>query len=933
MNQVQFILNGVPHTAKFEDGETLLKYLRNTVCLKGTKESCGIGQCGACSVLIDGKLRRSCVTLMKTLEGKQVETIEGIGRNGTLTVIQRSFLDAGAVQCGYCIPGMVIAAKALLLEHPDPTDQEIKEGLKHNYCRCTGYVKIIEAVKLAAARMKAGEENKIDWFRSGEHTTITAGRGEKVPKLRGNALGKSIWDVDGPAKVTGSLKFCDDFEAEEFGETEMLHGAFVWAPAPRARIHKLDLTAAEKAPGVRRVLTWKDVPGDGLVGTWTPEQPVFCKDQVNFLGDVLALVVADTEKQARAAALLARIEYEELEGVYTIPESYARKSFLLHTGRNAGDVEQAKKKPDVVKVKVSKEMERQEHACMETESAIGYGHGDGVTVYSCTQSPFEIRRMLAPILNLPEEKIRIVATPLGGGFGSKCDSVLEAQTAVAGLVMQKPVKVTLTRSESLIASSKRHGYHTDYEIGFTRDGKFEYLDCRMFSDGGPYMTESYGTLMTGCLMAGGPYTVENIRIEGSAIRTNNVLGGAFRGYGINQAAVSIETAVDMMAEKLHMDPFEIRRKNAVRAGSYSVGGELLTDSVGLLDTIDQCEAKLKEAWKEYEGRYPNGSKVLGYGVASGFKNVGVGKGIFTDDGACRLTLQGDGRIQMICSGTDMGQGFRTAMVQIAAEALNRDVEDFDILIGDTAITVPTGQSVSERQTLCGGRAVYEACQNLKQELEQNPWKPGEIRTAQYYYLSPPTFAIGDYEGARAKGVPYRNFPAYAYTTQAVIVEVDKETGETKLLKVIAAHDVGRVINPQKIEGQLQGSCSMGQGYALTEQYPCRDGRPVVKQYRELGLPKAEDTPDYEMILIENPEPTGPFGAKGISEVATVPITPAILNAIYHAVGVRINRIPATPEVVLEAIRTGKCEVKTMEDAVREQGAKTRSERCFSLIST
>ncbi|MGN0372700.1 MAG: molybdopterin-dependent oxidoreductase [Enterocloster sp.] len=913
MNQINFILNGLHHSAEFEDGETLLKYLRNTACLKGTKESCGMGQCGACSVLINGKLRRSCVTLMKTLEGKQVETIEGISSDGSLTVIQRSFLDVGAVQCGYCIPGMVIASKALLLEHPDPSEEEIREGLKHNYCRCTGYVKIIEAVKLAAARMKretqeqdreydCPNQKEIEKFRTGEHTFITSGRGEKVPKLRGRALGHSVWDVDGPAKVTGTLKFCDDFEAEEFGENEMLHGAFVWAPAPKAKICKLDLAEAERAPGVRRVLTWKDVPGNGLVGTWTPEQPVFCRDQVNFLGDMLALVVADTEKQAREAARLAQIEYEEMEGVYTIPEGYAKESFLLHTGREAGDVEKAKKAPDIVKVKVSKDMERQEHACMETESAIGYGNGDFVTVYSCTQSPFEIRRMLAPILNLPEEKIRIVATPLGGGFGSKCDSVIEAQAAVAGLVMQKPVKVTLTRQESLIASSKRHGYHTDYEIGFTRDGKFSYLDCRMFSDGGPYMTESYGTLMTGCLMAGGPYIVDNIRIEGSAIRTNNVLGGAFRGYGINQAAISIETAVDMMAEKLHMDPFEIRRKNAVRAGSCSVGGELLKDSVGLLDTIDQCEAKLKEALKEYEGVYPQGSRVLGYGVASGFKNVGVGKGIFTDDGACKLTLQADGRIQMICSGTDMGQGFRTAMVQIAAEALNRDVEDFDILIGDTRITVPTGQSVSERQTLCGGRAVYEACLNLKRELEKNPWKPGEIRKAQYYYLSPPTFAIGDYEGARAKGVPYRNFPAYAYTTQAVIVEVDQDTGKTKLLKVIAAHDVGRVINPQKIEGQLQGSCSMGQGYALSEQYPCRNGYPVFRQYRELGLPKAEDTPDYEMILIENPEPTGPFGAKGISEVATVPITPAILNAIYNAVGVRINRIPATPEVILDAIR-------------------------------
>lgn len=915
MGSVTFILNGEERTAVYSGRETLLKYLRNVECLKGTKEACGMGQCGACSVIIDGKLCRSCVTLLQNMQGRTVETIENVAKNGELSVIQKSFLDAGAVQCGFCTPGMVMATKVLLSGNLNPTEEEICEGLKNNYCRCTGYVKIIEAVKLAAARLR-GDECTLQDVRQKEHTEITAGENQEIPPVKGKALGKPVWDVDGPAKVTGSLKFCDDYEAEEFGEEQMLHGAFVWAPAPRAKILSMKTERAEASKGVVRIVTAADVPGSPLVGTWTPEQKVFCDEEVYFLGDVLALVVADTEEHARAAAALVQVDYEEMEGIYTMADGYAKESFLLHTGREAGDVEAAKQKEGIVKLRVSKEMERQEHACMEPESAIGYYKDGKMTVCSCTQSPFEIRRMLASNLAMKEEDVRVVATPLGGGFGSKCDSVIEAQTAVAAYVCGGPVKVTLTRAESLIASSKRHGYHTDYEIGFTEDGTFEYLESRMFSDGGPYTTESYGTLMTGCLMAGGPYTVNNVRIEGSAIRTNNVLGGAFRGYGINQAAVSIETAMDMMAEKLHMDPFEIRRKNAVRAGSYSVGGELLQYSVGLVDTINACERKLKEVLEEYEGKYPDGDKVLGYGVASGFKNVGIGKGIFTDDGACRLTLKEDGRLEMICSGTDMGQGFRTAMVQIAAETLDMDIENIDIIIGDTDITIPTGQSVSERQTLCGGRAVYEACENLKKELEKNPWKPGEIRKAQYYYVTPPTFAIGDFEGAKKKGVPYRNFPAYAYTTQAAIVEVDKKTGEVKLLRVIAAHDVGRAINPHIIEGQIHGSCSMGQGYALTESYPSKNGCPTKRSYRELGLPKAEDTPVYDLILIEDPEPTGPYGAKGISEVATVPMTPAILNAIYNAIGIRINRIPASPEVIREAIRTGSCEVPSMEEMIQ-----------------
>lgn len=911
-NRIQFILNGQKTEVAAPEKLTLLQYLRNVECLKGTKEACGTGHCGACSVLIDDRLARACVTPVKTLAGRRVETIENLAGDGQLSLIQRSFLDAGAVQCGFCTPGMVMATKALLMKNASPSEEEICEGLKNNYCRCTGYVKIIEAVKLAAARIR-GEACTPESVRTHEHTDIVIGKDQVVPEIEGSAVGRSVWDVDGVAKVTGALKYCDDFEADEFGEDAMLHGAFVWAPVPHAKINGVSYDAVRQAPGVVRVLTWEDVPGLNKIGTWTPEQPIFCKDEVNYLGDVIALVVADTAAQARAAAKLATIDYEKLPGIYSLAEGHHAESYIVRTSRVAGDVEAAKQDPEVVRVRVSKEIQPQEHACMEPVSAIGYGHDGRVTVYSCTQAPFEIRAMLAKNLNLPEEKIRVVATPLGGGFGKKCDSFLEAHAAVAGYVCQKPVKITLSRQEDLIMTTKRHGYHTDYEIGFTKDGTFKYLDSRMYSEGGPYEAESYGTLMTGCLMSGGPYIIENVRVDARCIRSNGLQGGAFRGYGINQAAISIETAMDMMAEKLGIDPFELRRRNAVYPGSYSVGGELLESSMGMHDTIDQCERLLKKALAEYEGKYPNGTKVLGWGMASGFKNSGIGKGIFVDDGACRLTLLENGRLQMIVSGTDMGQGFRTAMVQIAAETLKMDMKNIDIIVGDTDVTIPAGESVAERQTLCDGRAVYEACMKLRQELEENPWHPGETRYAEYYFTAPECFAIGDFEGAERKGVRYRNFPAYAYATQAAIVEVDTSSGEVKVLKIIAAHDVGRAINPQIIEGQIHGSCSMGQGYALSEGYPTEKGYPLKTHYKDLGLPRAGDTPDYELVLIEDPEPLGPYGAKGISEIATVPVTPAIINAVSRAIGVRINRVPATPDVVLEAIRTGRCEVPTMEE--------------------
>ena len=914
MEKVTFVLNGRAITADCGGRMTLLKYLRNVECMKGSKEGCSTGHCGACSVLIDGQLARSCVTLLKTLSGKSVETIENLPNDTMLQVIQRSFLDAGAVQCGFCTPGMVMAAKALLLHNSAPTEEDIYEGLKHNYCRCTGYVKIIEGVKLAAARLR-GEDVPLAAVQVNDPTEIVAGKGQTVPEIEGRFVGESVWDVDGLAKTAGTLRYCDDFEADEFGEETMLHGAFVFAPVPHARINAVDCSAAENAPGVVRIVTHKDVPGLNKIGTWTPDQPVFCSDEVRFLGDFVAMVVADTPEHARAAVKLVTIDYTELPGIYTIAEGVNANSYIVRTGRETGDVEACKADPGIVKVRVSKDIQPQDHMCMEPVSAIGYARDGKVTVYACTQAPFEVRRMLAKNLAMDEENIRVVATPLGGGFGKKCDSFLEAPTAVAALCCGKPVKVTLTRQEDMIVTTRRHGYHTDYEIGFSKDGKFRYLESFMFSDGGPYEAESYGTLMTGCLMSGGPYIIPNVRVDARCIRNNNLQGGAFRGYGINQAAISIETALDEMAEKLGIDPFELRRRNAVYPGSCSVGGELLESSMGMHDTIDLCEKALREALKEYEGKYPNGTKVLGWGVASGFKNSGIGKGIFIDDGACRLTLDGEGKLHMIVSGTDMGQGFRTAMVQIAAETLGMDMKDIDIVIGDTDITIPTGESVSERQTLCDGRAVYEACRLLQKELEERPPQPGESRYAEYYFRAPECFAIGNFKGAEEKGVKYRNFPAYAYATQAAIVELDTATGKVKLLKVIAAHDVGRAINPRIIEGQMQGSVSMGQGYALTEGHPTKNGYPVKKLYGQMGLPKAEDTPRYKLILIEDPEPIGPYGAKGVSEVATVPITPAILNAVSRAAGVRINKVPASPEVILEAIRTGKCDVPTMAEQV------------------
>lgn len=893
--RVIFNLNGENTVAEVDRNTSLLDYLRS-VGLKGAKAGCNTGHCGACTVIVDGRATRSCITKMPNVEGKNVLTIEGISSEGELHPIQKAYLDVGAVQCGFCTPGMVMATKALLDANLDPTREEIYKALKHNYCRCTGYVKIIEAVELAAARMR-GENPTVAEIKTMERTTIVQSNQEHdVTTSKGKFVGKAIWDTDGVAKAKGTLVFTDDCEMPG-----MLYGAFVWAGIPHAKILNIDTKKAEELPGVVRVLTYNDVPGKNTFGCYYPEQPVFCKDQVNFVRDMVALVVAESVKIAREGAKLVDVEYEELEGIFTIDDAVKKDNVMGEIVHQIGDLNSVIEE-DLVVVKGTYNIEKVEHGYLEPESAIGsWTEGGDIQVIACTQSPFEIRSMLAPILNMPEEKISVVGSHLGGGFGSKCDSTIEAAAAVAAYNLNRPVKITLTREESMSLSTKRHAFRNIYKLGVSRNGEICYLDVNMISDAGPYKMLSVDVMEQACIFSGGPYKVPNAHIRGKVMRTNNMNGGAFRGFGINQPAISIETMLDEVAEKLKMDPFEIRKINALRVGDLTITGEKLKHSVGIYDTIVQCEKATKKALKEYEGKYPKGNKVLGVGVASGYKNVGLGKG-YTDDGGCIMTLMPNGRVEMRLSGVDMGQGFRTAMLQLAAEALDMDITNFDIISGDTSLTLKHAQAVSERQTLNTGRAVLEAAHLLKEKLEDEPWQPGKTRTASYRHIASRTYSLKDTEGKLAAGEDYKNYPSYAYLTHSAIIELDRETGEIKVLKVISANDVGKAINPHIIEGQVEGSCSMGIGYAHTESYPTVNGIPVVKYFNQLGLPTIDETPEYEIILVEDPEPEGPFGAKGIAEVSTVPITPAVINAIYSAIGVRIRKIPASKECILTAIK-------------------------------
>ncbi|MFZ5642436.1 MAG: molybdopterin-dependent oxidoreductase [Bacillota bacterium] len=920
MITVRFVLNGDPVEVKVKQDTTLLRYLRDEKRLTGTKEGCGTNHCGACMVLVDGRPTKSCLMKLSRVEGKNIETIEGLNRNGQIHPIQAAFLAAGAVQCGFCMPGMIVSTKGLLEKHPDPSNEQIIEGLKDNICRCTGYVKIVDAVKLASRWVKHPEEVSVE--------------------IPGSGLGRSVPDLDGEAKVKGSLVFADDKYIKE-----MLFGKILWSKYPHAEILSVDTSEARSMPGVAAVLTADDVPGHNGMGSLSPDQPVLCRDRVRFTGDTIAVVFAESPAIAEQAAEKIKVDYRPLPGVFSpqdglrpdAPILYQKDNICKHLVHEEGSIEEGFRQSAVV-VEGHFETPYVEHAYLEPEAGIGLIDEAGIlTVYAPTQFPFEIRRQLSAVLNISEESIRVVSTPLGGAFGSKLDNTVEALVALGAYHLRRPVKITLSRGESLRMSTKRHPYWMDYRVGVDSGGRLMAVDARLLSDAGPYTALSPRVIDQACIFSCGPYRVSNVRVEGWAVYTNNANGSAFRGFGINQAAVAIESLLDEAARKLGMDPFEIRLVNALDVGDRTISGEILKASVATRATIEAARDALQKEMTLINSARAEG-RCIGVGVASGFKNVGAGKGKVDDAGAIFL-LQSDGRILLRASAVDMGQGIRTALLQVAAEVLGVSEGLIDIITGDTALTIRHGGAVGERQTLISGKAVELAAVQFKKKLLEKAAeysgvssdvmnfnegvikgksgdivmsvknlaataaKAGEKIEISYYYTSPKTYALADKESK--KSVPpeeYRNYPAYAYTTQAAVIEVEQSTGQVKVLKVIAAHDCGRAINPQKIEGQIEGSCSMGIGYALSEAYTLKEGVPLTRTYRQLGVPTIDQTPDIQTILIEDPEPNGPFGAKGISEVATVPITPAVLNAIYDATGVRIYKLPAVPEKVLERIR-------------------------------
>lgn len=916
IHQVDFSLNGQRISTAVADQTMLLDFLRDKLRLTGAKNGCGTGHCGACTVLVDGRAVKSCNLPVRKLQHAEVLTIEGLSDGKRLHPIQAAFLAAGAVQCGFCTPGMILSAKALLDKNPDPGETEILTAMRHNVCRCTGYLKIIAAVRLAARWLQNPLEAKIE----------TSG-----------GYGRPVIDIDGGAKVKGELLFAGDLCRED-----MLFAKVVWSAHPHARIRRIDCAGVEKIPDVVRVITAKDIPGHNGFGSLKQDQPVLCDERVRFVGDAVALVVACSLEAAEKACRMIRVDYEPLPGVFSPAEALLETASQLHPDGNickhlvhrVGDPEAAMARAELV-VAGRFETPFVEHGYLEPEAGLAFWEEDTLVIKAPTQFPFELRAQIAKVLAMSDEKVRIQATPLGGAFGSKADATVEPLVALGAWCTKRAVKLTLTRAESMKRSTKRHPFVMDYRAGFDKKGMLSAVEAKLWSDAGAYTALSPRVIDQACIFACGPYEVPNLQIEGWALYTNNVIGSAFRGFGINQVAVAIESLLDEATRKLAIDPFEIRYRNALKAGSRTASGEILRYSVAMEETIEAARKALAEELPAIREMATPGKR-LGIGVAAGFKNVGAGKGKIDDAGAIFELLPG-GKVLLRASAVDMGQGIRTALAQIVREILPLPDDRLELITGDTRLTPRHGGAIAERQTLISGNAVAQAAERFRRAITEtaaaifgNPEDEPELTVegvlcrasgrimtlaeleraagrkieVKVIYVAPRTFALADVEGRKSVAPEeYRNYPSYAYTCQVAALEVDPENGKVRMLKVIAAHDVGRAINPQKIEGQIEGSCHMAQGYALSESYPLDRGLPQVRTYRQLRMPSILDTAPVRTVIVEKPDPGGPFGAKGISEVATVPLTPAILNAIYDAAGVRIYSLPATPNKILAGIRS------------------------------
>ena len=845
-----FYINGAEVTVAKK--QKLLRYLRDELHLTSVKDGCSEGACGACTVLINGEPCRACVPDTERLDGKHILTVEGLS-DFEKAAYTFAFGEAGAVQCGFCIPGMVLCAKALLDRTPDPTEEQIRWAIRNNYCRCTGYVKIVEAIRLAGKILR---EKKIP-----------------LPATTDWKIGSRVQRLDVEEKVLGTGKYPDDYYPEK-----MCYGSAVRSKYPRARVLSIDTSKAAALPGVICVLTAADVPGENIIGhivhDWDVMVPV--GGVVHFLGDALALVAAETPEILEKAKKLVKVEYEILPAVHNPEEAAAPYAPLVHRKGNLlthkhvsrGNAEEAIAHSKFV-VQDHFSTPFTEHAFLEPECAVAVPDGDGIRLYTTDQSAHTTLHEVTMALGLPPEKVKIQNALVGGGFGGKEDMTVQPLAALIAYKTGRAVKCKLTRAESLLIHPKRHPFEMDFTMGVDENGIIQGVKAKVVSDTGAYASLGGPVLERACTHAAGPYAYENFEIDGYAYYTNNPPAGAFRGFGVTQTCFAVETLLNEMADKVGISPLEIRLRNAIRPGGVLPNGQIVGPETGLVETL--------EAVRPYYDAAVKAGKPVG--LACAMKNAGVGVGL-PDYGRCKLIVEADEKLHIYSGASCIGQGLGTVLVQMTVTNTPLRREQIVYERSNTWIAPDSGDTSGSRQTLITGEACRRACELFTAALEGKAMHDliGQEFYGEYYAKTDPL-------GAN-KPNPVSHV-AYGYATQLCVL--NPKTG--KIESLVAAHDVGKAVNPRSCEGQIEGGVVMSMGYALREQYPIDENCKPIEKYGQLGLFRAHEIPKIVPIVVDKPGLDVACGAIGIGEITSIPTAPAIADAYFRLDGERRTRLP------------------------------------------
>ncbi|MBI2304451.1 MAG: molybdopterin-dependent oxidoreductase [Chloroflexi bacterium] len=910
--RITFTVNGEFREVVVPPDRLLLKVLREDLGLTGTKQGCDGGECGTCTVLMDGRATMSCLLPVFRAQGRDIVTIEGLARGGELHPLQEAFIAKGAVQCGFCTPGMILEAAALLGGNPHPSREDVVRRLSRHLCRCTGYVKVIDAVLYGAHLMGGGEQEALR-------------RGDSL-------IGSDVLRLDGREKVTGEAKYAADLFMPG-----MLHAKILRSPHHHALIKNIDVLGARELAGVVSVFTGADFPTPGLA---TQRQVVgrlgrhlMALDRVRYVGDAVAVVVAEKEDVLGEALARIQVDYEPLPSVFDPRESMKPEAPQLHEDGNFdyeqrviyGDGKKGFALADVI-VENNYQTPYQEHAYLEPEAVLAYISEEGrLVVQAPLQFPHVTRNAIAVLLELDLSQVQIIPTMMGGGFGGKIENYTALVTAFLVHRTHKPVKLVYSRADSLLSTTKRHPFYIRYRTGATRDGKLMAIEADIIANSGhhPSTYSPGGVLTLAASHATGPYEVPNVHTVVAGYCTNGPKSGALRGFSGPQLAFATEQQMDILAHQLGLDPLEIRLRNAFDEGSVCSTGQVL-ENVGARKTLEAIKPYYEEARQRIAQEWRADIRV-GLGLACTWRAYGGQTNQSVD---AFVQLHPEGRVEILSGAVELGQGTATTMIQIAAAALGAPMERFTFTGGYPDLTPSSLSTSGQKTTLLSGKAVEQAALALKRALlpvaaEALEEKPEKVKIEDGYAFSvaDPTQRLSLERLAalcQGKGVPLKHMGStgprifqaldrergqgtvshlYAYATQLAEVEVNVESGQIRVRRVVHAGDAGKVLNPLGLVGQVEGGLLMGLGFALRENY-----RPGMKSFKEYSIPTTQDVPEIVSVFIEEPTSVGPFGAKGAGEMSTVPTAAAVANAVADALGVRFFQLPITPAMIKSAVR-------------------------------